>query len=117
MRVLIVDDNDGIRRVIRLALKGIATAVWECRDGADAAAAYLEHRPDLVLMDIRMPGVDGLEATRRILDADPSARVVIVTDYEDEALRAEAQRVGARGYALKMNLLDLPKVIHSATMR
>ncbi len=108
MTILIVDDNDGIRRIVRHALKDIATTVWECSDGLDAPAAYRTHQPDVVLMDIRMPGVDGLEATRRILRNDPLARVVIVTDYEDDVLRAEAREAGARGYALKLNLLDLP---------
>jgi DNA-binding NarL/FixJ family response regulator len=113
MTILIVDDNDGIRRVIRHALKDIAKAVWECSDGAGALADYKMHHPDIVLMDIRMPGVDGLEATRRILRNDPSARIVIVTDYEDEVLRAAAQEAGARGYAPKLNLLDLPATILS----
>ena len=66
MTVLIVEDNSGVRSLLRRALLGTACQVWECGDGADALPSYEEHRPDVVLMDIRMPRLDGLAATRQI---------------------------------------------------
>src|SRR5580704_18877198 len=99
MTVLIVDDNAAIRRLLRRAVLEVAGIVWECSDGSDALSAYTEHRPDIVLMDIRMPDMDGLAATRQIRRFNPSARVVIVTDYDDEDLRNAALQAGASGYA------------------
>jgi len=115
MTILIVEDNPSVRRLLRYAVREIASEVWECGDGADALAAYRAHRPDAVLMDIRMPRTDGLEATREIRRFDPSARVVIVTDYDDEALREAARVAGACAYALKQNLTDLARVIKLVT--
>jgi CheY-like chemotaxis protein len=113
MTVLIVEDNTGVRRLLRSALAEIAEDIWECGDGADALAAYLAHQPDVVLMDIRMPRLDGLAATEQILRFDPSARILMVTDYDDDALRNAAQKAGACGYALKPNLLDLAQLLRS----
>jgi two-component system response regulator DegU len=114
--VLIVDDNEGVRRLLRSVVAGIATMAWDCCDGADALEAYVTHRPDVVLMDIRMPVMDGLAATRRLLRSDPSAKVVIVTDYDDDDLRCAAREAGACGYALKGNLLDLVQLISTETL-
>lgn len=113
MTILIVDDNAGVRRLLRRALFDAASAVWECSDGAEALATYTNWRPDVVLMDVRMPGMDGLAATRQIRQVYPSARVVIVTDYDDEDMRIAAREAGACGYALKQNLTDLPELIRS----
>lgn len=113
MTVLIVEDNAAVRRLLRHAVAEIAVAIWECGDGADALALYTAHRPDVVLMDIRMPRLDGLAATREIRSFDPSALVVIVTDYEDDELRMAVTEAGASGYALKQNLPDLPRMIGS----
>jgi CheY-like chemotaxis protein len=113
MTVLIVEDNAGIRRMLRRTLIDTATAIWECADGSDALAAYEEHRPDVVLMDIRMPRVDGLTATRQIRGYDPAARVIVVTDYADEDLRMAALEAGAREYVLKHELSALPEIISS----
>ncbi|HTV04070.1 MAG TPA: response regulator transcription factor [Acidobacteriaceae bacterium] len=113
MTVLIVEDNDGIRRLLRRALFETASIVLECRDGADALDAYTRHRPDVVLMDVRMPRLDGLTATRQIRQFDPSAKIVIVTDYDDDDLRAAAVEAGACDYALKQNLAVLPVLIRS----
>jgi len=111
MTVLIVEDNDGIRRLLRRALFEVASNILECRDGADALDAYVRHKPDVVLMDVRMPRVDGLTATRQIRQVDPSAKVVIVTDYDDEDLRVAAVEAGACDYALKQNLAVLPGLV------
>jgi CheY-like chemotaxis protein len=113
MTVLIVEDNAGIRRLLRRTLLDSASAIWECGDGADALATYEDHRPDIVLMDIRMPKMDGLTATRKIREFDPSARVVVVTDYDDEDVRAAAFEAGACGYALKQQLSDVPRILSS----
>jgi CheY-like chemotaxis protein len=113
MTLLIVDDNDGIRRLLRRVFLDVATAVWDCNNGTDALALYALHRPDVVLMDIRMPGMDGLAATQRIRQINPSARVVMVTDYDDEDLRIAAANAGACGYTLKQNMTELLKVVGS----
>jgi CheY-like chemotaxis protein len=113
MTVLIVEDNAGVRRLLRRAIAGVAAMTWDCCDGADALEAYIRWRPDVVLMDIRMPGMDGLAATKQIRLFHPSARIVIVTDYDDDALRGAAQDAGACGYALKLNLLELAPLICS----
>jgi CheY-like chemotaxis protein len=114
MTILIVDDNAGMRRLLRRAVPDTVSAIWECSDGADALTAYAECKPDLVLMDIRMPRLDGLAAARQIRQLDPSARVIMVTDYDDEDLRTAARQAGACGYALKQNLTALPDLIQSA---
>jgi DNA-binding NarL/FixJ family response regulator len=111
MTILIVDDNAGMRRILRRALPTTTTAVHECSDGSAALAAYATFRPDVVLMDIRMPIVDGLDATRAIIGVDPNARIVIVTDYDDEQLRVAAAGAGARAYFLKQNLTNLAELI------
>jgi CheY-like chemotaxis protein len=110
MTFLIVEDNAGIRRVLRRIL---ASAIWECADGAEALAAYEEHRPDIVLMDLRMPHVDGLTATRQIRGHDPSARIIVVTDYQDEDMKTAALEAGAREYVLKHEISGLPELVSS----
>ena len=66
MKILIVDDNAGMRRLLRRAVPDTASAIWECSDGADALAAYAERHPNVVLMDIRMLRMGGLAAARQI---------------------------------------------------
>jgi CheY-like chemotaxis protein len=107
LNLLIVDDNAAVRRLIADIAAPFADQIRECADGRDALSAYNAQRPDLVLMDIRMCELDGIEATRRIRAVDPTARIVMVTDYDDDDLRQAALREGASGYELKDNLLGL----------
>lgn len=111
MNVLIVDDNATVRRLIAQIVEAFASGIRECSDGSDAESAYREQRPDLVLMDIRMDKMDGIEAMKRIKVDDPSAKIIIVTGYDDEALRQTAMQAGAFGYLLKDNLLDLTRLL------
>ena len=110
-----MDDNAAVRRLIADIVSPFADEIRECADGVEALSAYGARRPDLVLMDIRMDGVDGIEATRRIKAADPTARILIVTDYDDDALRQAAMREGACGYVLKDNLLDLARLFEETS--
>jgi CheY-like chemotaxis protein len=107
MKFLIVDNSAAVRRLIASIVASIASEIVECSDGSEALVAYTTHRPDVVLMDIEMPQVDGIAATGAIIGADPAARVIIVSNYGEVALRDAAIRAGACGYVVKENLLEL----------
>jgi DNA-binding NarL/FixJ family response regulator len=103
-RVVIADDQTLVRSGFRLILNSAGIpVVAEAADGLEAAAAVLKHRPDVVLMDIRMPEMDGLEATRRILAAKPAAalRIVILTTFDLDQYVYAALAAGASGFLLK----------------
>jgi DNA-binding NarL/FixJ family response regulator len=95
-RVLVVDDEPGTRVLLRAMLEedGIHV-VGEAANGAEAVAATREFDPDVVLMDHRMPGVSGIEATRRIKAGDPYVQVIILTIYDDAELLEGAEDAGA----------------------
>jgi DNA-binding NarL/FixJ family response regulator len=114
-RVLIVDDHPGVRAVLRAVVSARADEVFECTRGEDAEAAVGVHRPDLVLMDIDMPGgMDGITATRAICTRFPGVRVAIVTQHDAVELRDAAARAGACGYLLKDNLIDVLSILSTA---
>ncbi len=101
-RVLVVDDQELIRTGFRLILtaRGI-DVIGEAADGAEAVEAERRLRPDVVLMDIRMPTMDGLEATRRILDRSPRCRVLMLTTFDLDRYVYAALSIGASGFPLK----------------
>lgn len=113
MKILIVDDNAHMRRLLCRVLRGVAAKTVECVDGCDACAAYDVHRPDWVLMDIGMSRMDGLSATAQITEAHPEARVLIVTNHDSDGLREAAARAGARGYVLKENLINVRRLLQA----
>ncbi len=97
--------------MIRNLVLPLVCEIWECGDGQDAISAYSSCKPDLVFMDIRMDRIDGIQATRLIKAVDPVAKIIIVTDYDDKALRQAAIQAGAIAYVLKDNLLDLVRLL------
>jgi DNA-binding NarL/FixJ family response regulator len=103
IRVLVVDDQTMVRAGFRLLLadESDIEVVAEAGNGRDAVAKAARFQVDVVLMDIRMPEMDGLEATRRILAADPAARVLILTTFDLDEYVFEALRAGASGFVLK----------------
>lgn len=103
LRVLLVDDQRLMREGLRtlLELEPDMVVVGEAENGAAALNAYAEHQPDVILMDIRMPVLDGVEATRQLCLQWPNARILILTTFDDEAYLFEGLRAGALGYLLK----------------
>ncbi len=106
-RILVVDDSPRVRRTIRELVADLAGAIQECADGDEVLASYVSFRPHWVLMDVRMTRMDGIRATTQLVAAHPEARVVIVSDYEQQDLQDAARRAGAVGYVAKSDLLPL----------
>ncbi len=103
LRILIADDHPVFRDGIRALLDAdpATEIIAEATTGDEAIALAEQHRPDVILMDLKMPGMNGIEATRRITARSPSIRVLVVTMFEDDASVFTAMRAGARGYVLK----------------
>ncbi|MBP8921530.1 MAG: response regulator transcription factor [Micropruina sp.] len=103
IRVLLVDDHEVVRQGLRLLLETSdeIEVVGEASDGVEALRAVADDQPDVVLMDIRMPRLDGIEATERLRVDHPEVAVVILTTYNEDALLLRGLRAGARGYLLK----------------
>jgi DNA-binding NarL/FixJ family response regulator len=103
VRVLIADDHPIFRDGLATLLEphpGIEV-VARAADGAEAVALAAEHRPDVIVMDIQMPHVNGIEATRQVLAAQPSVGILVFTMGEDDGTLLSAMRAGARGYLVK----------------
>ena len=103
IRVVVADDHSVVREGLAQLLSTAADVelVGAAANGSEAVDVVERERPDVVLMDLSMPEVDGAEATRRILAADPTARVVVLTSFADDRHILEALRAGAIGYVLK----------------
>ena len=117
LRVLLVDDHAAFRAGLR-ALLGTdprLDVVGEASSGSAAIAAVASTSPDVVLMDVSMPGIDGIEATRAIVDGAPHVAVVVLTMHDDDATVFAMLRAGARGYVLKgANRTELLRAVHAA---
>jgi two-component system invasion response regulator UvrY len=102
-RLVLVDDHEIVRTGLRMILEKIpgVEIVAECEDGDEALQAVREHRPDVVLMDVNMPRLSGLEATRRIVSRYPDTRVIILTIHAQSPFPAQLLEAGASGYLTK----------------
>ncbi len=103
IRILVADDHTLFRSGLRALFGSVpdTEVAGEAADGEEAVAKAAELEPDVVLMDIQMPGINGIEATRRIVGSTPGAGVVVVTMFKDDDSVFAAMRAGARGYVLK----------------
>ncbi|HUF37553.1 MAG TPA: response regulator transcription factor [Anaerolineales bacterium] len=103
LRILLVDDHEVVRLGIRSLLNRHANfeVVDEAADAQDAIRKALEHKPDVVVMDVRMPGMSGVEATRKLTEALPDTKVIILTSYAEDEVLFDAISAGAAGYVLK----------------
>ena len=104
IRVVLVDDQAMVRTGLRMvvAAEPDIEVVWEAADGAAGVRVVTEQKPDVVLLDVRMPGMDGLEAARRILAADLPTRVVALTTFDEDEYVTAALRAGVSGFLLKV---------------
>lgn len=115
MKVLVVDDD----RVVGISLKTILEAEPDIsvpalgRDGSEAIALYKEHHPDILLMDIRMEGMNGLDAATAILASDPAAKILFLTTFSDDEYIVRALRLGAKGYLLKQDFESIVPALHA----
>ncbi|WP_103061826.1 response regulator [Actinomyces qiguomingii] len=115
MRVLVVDDDLLLARSLATIL-GAEPDIDVVGVGAsrqEAVAGFRERRPDIVLMDIQMPGSNGLDAAEQILAVDPDARVVFLTTFTDDDYIARALRMGARGYLIKQDVVQIAPALRS----
>jgi DNA-binding NarL/FixJ family response regulator len=116
IRIIVADDHPVVRGGLVALLRTIPSldVVGEAADGETAVRLTHEHRPDVVLMDVRMPGMDGVEATRQIREQTPESRVLILTMYDDDATVFTAMKAGAQGYLLKESEQDdIVRAVHA----
>ncbi|MCD6456220.1 MAG: response regulator [Methanophagales archaeon] len=102
VRILLVDDSTYVRTVLgSIITEAGFEVVSEAADGEEAIRKYMSLKPDLVLMDVIMEPMNGVEATKAILNKDPEAKIVMVTVLEDRGLFADLMKIGAKGYIMK----------------
>jgi DNA-binding NarL/FixJ family response regulator len=117
--ILCVDDHPLVRKGIAaiLAIETDMRLVAEAGSGAEAVTAFRQFRPDITLMDLRMPGMDGIEATKQIRQIDPEAKIIALTSYDGDQEIYRALEAGVRGYILKESvhteIVRAIRVVHS----
>lgn len=111
MKLLLVDDNDKIREMMRNMYSAHFDEVIECSDGTEALAAFNHSIPDWVIMDIRMKEMDGIEATEKIIVSHPKAKIIVVSQYNDESTIEAAKAAGAVEFVSKENLSNVIEFI------
>ncbi len=114
-KVMIVDDHSDMRKMLRSVVEtklGPSTEFIECDNGEEAVLLYDEEHPNYVLMDVQLKRMNGFEATERIFDHDPNARVIFVSSHNTSAFRLKALTLKADGFVSKDNLSELDLFLH-----
>jgi DNA-binding NarL/FixJ family response regulator len=118
VRILVVDDHPVVRSGLRILLSGDPQweIIEEASDGIEAVDKAIRLQPDVVVLDVSMPRMDGLEACRRIRKSVPKSEVLIVTQHDSPQMMREAMSAGARGYVVKSNVArDLPAALEAVS--
>lgn len=113
MKLLLVDDNDRIREMMRNMYSAHFDEVIECSDGTEALAVFNDSNPDWVVMDIKMKKMDGIEATSKIVSRNPKAKIIVVSQFDDETTIAAAKAAGAVEFVRKENLSNVIEFINN----
>jgi len=114
MKVLVVDDAPFILKAVRDILEAYGNEVFEAVNGEEAVSVFQEVRPDVVLMDILMPKLDGVGATRKIMEIDSQAKIIVITAVGKHGLEKECMAAGARDFIVKpFKTKDLLKAMES----
>ncbi len=108
---MIVDDHQKFRETLKEILTPLKAEFCECTDGSEAVEKYPKVLPDLVLMDVKMKKMNGLEASQKIIAFDPLARIIVITNYKESLFEEILKRIGVIDYVLKENMFTLNDVI------
>jgi two-component system invasion response regulator UvrY len=111
MKLLIVDDHPGMRAMIRQIVAQPDDVVHECADGATAVSVAREITPDLIFMDVRLPGLGGIEATRVLHTTIPQSPVIVISAYDQPGVRHLARQTGASGFVAKDRLDEVRPLV------
>lgn len=118
MKILIVDDHTDMRRTLRMIIDTASERSHdfiECSDGQEAVDQFALHRPDIVIMDVRLKTVDGFTAVEKIMELRPDSRVIFITAHDSPSVRERAARLQALGFVSKDNLMELPSLISAVS--
>src|SRR5262249_3964756 len=110
-KLLIVDDHAGVRQLVRQLVALPGDEIRECASGEEAVSVALSFQPEFVTMDVRLPGMCGLEATRALRQSVPQARIVIVSSHQHDELRRQVQQAGAAAFVAKDDLQQLREIL------
>ena len=111
MKLLIADDHAPMRALLRTLCAPLAAETRDCADGLEALQAFAEFQPDWTILDVAMPGLDGLTVTRRILAAHPAAQIAVITHHPGPEFERAAREAGARSFIRKDNLQPLLELL------
>lgn len=111
VKIMVVDDNDLMRKEISKSVAMKTDSVLECTDGDSAVSSCMDFKPDWILMDIKMPKMNGILAAEKIKEIMPGAKIAIITSYDNLSYRRAAKSLGIEHYFMKTNLLDIRKVL------
>ena len=111
LKLLIVDDHAGVRRTVRQSFDASGVTILEAGSGEEAVKLFAAEHPDWVIMDARLPGMSGLQATQAIRQLDPGARIIAISQFTDAEYIDAVRRAGALEFVNKEELSRLPRII------
>lgn len=114
MRIIIIDDDPLVVESLKTIISASGIEILDVGfDGNEAVNSYFRYNPDLILMDIRMKNLSGIDAARKILERDPEAKILLITTFQDQEYIAQAFSVGCKGYILKYNIKGIIPAINA----